>query len=127
MTVTRRHRTMTPSAAALFVLFGLILMTGLLLFGQPASAGELRVQAPVVDVEAINAPPVRVEHCADKPANASLSDVLAWDLGLRCRTEMVASEAVTGYRVFYRWDDRVYSQVMTSRPGDTVPLKVRVD
>lgn len=127
MTVTRRHRSMTPSSAALFVLFGLILMIGLLLFGQPASAGELRVEAPVVEVEAIRAPPVRMEHCADKPTNASLSSMLAWDLGLQCRTETVASETVTGYRVFYRWDDRVYSQVMASRPGDTVPLKIRVD
>jgi hypothetical protein len=99
----------------------------LMLTTTPAAAGELRVQAPVVDVEAISAPPVRVEHCDDRPVNASLSRILAWDLGLNCRTELVASEAITGYRVFYRWDDRVYSQVMASRPGATIPLKVRID
>jgi hypothetical protein len=34
---------------------------------------------------------------------------------------------VTGYRVYYRWDGRVYSQVMRERPGPTVPLRVRLD
>jgi hypothetical protein len=90
-------------------------------------AGELRVQAPVVEVEPISAPPTRVEYCDDKPSNASLARTLAWDLGLDCRTEEVTSGAITGYRVFYRWDDRVYSQVMASRPGATIPLKIRVD
>ncbi len=90
-------------------------------------AGELRVQAPVVDVETISAAPVRVEQCDDRPPNASLAELLAWDLGLRCRTELVSSGTVTGYRVFYRWDDRVYSRVMTARPGDTIPLRIRVD
>jgi hypothetical protein len=105
----------------------LILTLTLLPFGRIAQAGELRVQAPVVDVEPINAPAVRVEHCAGKPPNASLAQTLAWDLGLDCRTELVESGSVTGYRVFYRWDDRVYSQVMASRPGTTIPLKVRID
>jgi len=105
----------------------LILSLALLAFGHGALAGELRVQAPVVDVEPIKAPAVRVEHCADKPANASLAQTLAWDMGLDCRTEQVESGSITGYRVFYRWDDRVYSQVMASRPGSTIPLKVRID
>ena len=41
--------------------------------------------------------------------------------------ELIESSTVTGYRVFYRWDDRVYSQVMASTPGATIPLKVRID
>ena len=97
------------------------------LVGAAASAGELRVQAPVVDVEPISAPPTRIEHCDDKPLNGSLAQTLAWDLGLNCREEVLDSGAITGYRVFYRWDDRVYSQVMASAPGATIPLKIRID
>ena len=92
-----------------------------------AMAGELRVQAPVVDVEPISAPPTRIEHCDDKPLNGGLAQTLAWDLGLNCREELLESGAITGYRVFYRWDDRVYSQVMAAAPGDTIPLKIRID
>ena len=97
------------------------------LAGATATAGELRVQAPVVDVEPISAPPTRIEHCDDKPLNGSLAQTLAWDLGLNCREEVLDSGAITGYRVFYRWDDRVYSPVMSAAPGATIALKVRVD
>ena len=93
----------------------------------PIQAGEFRVEAPVVDVEPITAPAQVVEHCDDKPTDSNLSALLAWDLGLNCRTERVESREVTGYRVFYRWDDRVYSQVMASAPGATIPLKVSID
>ena len=92
-----------------------------------AFAGELRVQAPVVEVEPISAPPTRIEHCDDKPLNGSLAQTMAWDLGLNCREEVLESGAITGYRVFYRWDDRVYSQVMAAAPGATIPLKIRID
>ncbi|MEM8765892.1 MAG: hypothetical protein AAGE43_00490 [Pseudomonadota bacterium] len=89
-------------------------------------ASELRVNAPVVDVEPITAPAELVEHCDNKPGTEKLSALLAWDLGLNCRTERVESSEVTGYRVFYRWDDRVYSQVMASAPGATIPLKISI-
>ena len=92
-----------------------------------ALAGELKVQAPVVDVEPIKAPATSVEYCDDKPEDGSLAQTLAWDLGLNCRVERIESTAVTGYRVFYRWDDRVYSQVMAAAPGATIPLTVRLD
>jgi hypothetical protein len=104
-----------------------LLILTLLGFCSSTFAGELRVHAPVVEVEPISAPPTRVEYCSDKPSNGSLARTLAWDLGLDCRTEQIASKAITGYRVFYRWDDRVYSQVMASRPGATIPLRIRVD
>ena len=90
-------------------------------------AGEFQVRAPVVDVEPITEPAMEVEHCADQPSAHTLSATLAWDLGLNCQKETIASDRVTGYRVFYRWDDRVYSQVMSAAPGATVALKVRVD
>ena len=103
-----------------------LLLAGLLTMST-ALAGQISVQAPVVDVEPIKAPPVSVEHCDDKPAGGSLAEILAWDLGLNCRLERTESGAVSGYRVFYRWDDRVYSQVMSRAPGATIPLTVRLD
>ena len=104
------------------------LLVGLLLFSTAISAGELRVQAPVIDVEPLTEPAMEMEYCDQRPADgSSLADLLAWDLGLNCRTERIESAIVTGYRVFYRWDDRVYSQVMSSAPGNTIPLKVRLD
>ena len=75
----------------------------------------------------ISAPPTRVEHCDDKPPNGSLAQTMVWDLGLNCREEILESGAITGYRVFYRWDDRVYSQVMAAAPGSTIPLKIRIN
>ena len=115
------RRTATGLAAA-------VLATSLLLAGNPARAAELSVRAPVVDVQPIMEASAVVEYCAEKPANAAgLSAILAWDLGLTCRTERVPSDNITGYRVFYRWDDRVYSQVMKSAPGDTVALTIRLD
>ena len=102
--------------------------TVLLLAGNHVRAAELSVRAPVVDVQPIREPPSAVEYCADRPADgAGLSAILAWDLGHSCRIERVPSSNITGYRVFYRWDDRVYSQVMASPPGDTVALTIRLD
>ncbi len=103
------------------------LCCALALLAGVAQAGELRVRAPVVDVAPITAPAEVVEHCDDKPTNGKLSALLAWDLGLNCRTERIESSEVTGYRVFYRWDDRVYSQIMASAPGATIPLKVSIE
>lgn len=94
----------------------------------PAHARELQVRAPVIDVEPVTEPALEVEHCPEKPGNGSgLAALMAWDLGLDCRTERIDSDRVTGYRVFYRWDDRVYSQIVSSRPGSTIPLTVRLD
>ncbi len=98
-----------------------------ILLSSTAAAGELSVRAPVVEVEPIRGPAQTVEHCDDKPVNGSLSQTLAWDLGLNCRVETIESAAVTGYRVFYRWDDRVYSQVMAAAPGPTIGLTIRLD
>ena len=93
-----------------------------------AFAAEMRVQAPVVDVEPLTEPAMEIEHCDARPGSAAtLTAMLAWDLGMNCRTERVASTTVTGYRVFYRWDDRVYSQVMPTAPGPTIALKVRLN
>ena len=113
-----------PTATVLSICLAL----GLLTTGNAAHAGELRVQAPVIDVKPLTEPAMAIEHCDGKPSpTATLAETLAWDLGVNCHTEYVESTTVTGYRVFYRWDDRVYSQVMSSAPGATVPLKVRLN
>jgi hypothetical protein len=91
-----------------------------------AHAGELRVEAPVVNIEAIAGPERLVEDCPEKPA-AGLTATLRWDLGISCTTKRIASEKISGYRVFYRWDNRVYSQVMDHNPGTTIPLSVSLD
>ena len=119
---------MNNSAQSATAVSLIILLAGLLITSSPASAGELKVQAPVIDVEPLTEPAMAVEHCDGNPGPAAtLAETLAWDLGLNCHTEYVESATVTGYRVFYRWDDRVYSQVMSSAPGATVPLKVRLN
>ncbi|MGE0624067.1 MAG: hypothetical protein AB7I04_04940 [Pseudomonadales bacterium] len=106
------------------VLLAAVLITG----AAPALAGSLTVQAPVVDVQPVTEPAREVQRCDGKPDRSrGLAATLAWDLGLNCRTELVETGQVTGYRVFYRWDDRVYSRVMSRSPGDSIPLTVRLD
>ena len=41
--------------------------------------------------------------------------------------KVVAKHDRDGYRVFYRWDDRVYSQIMAAAPGATIVLSVQLD
>ncbi len=62
-----------------------------------------------------------------KPAtNSGLSALLGWDLLHDCDM-MSATKVVTGYQVFYEWDDRTYSRMMNQRPGATVRLLLTVD
>jgi len=109
-------------------LLRMLLTAALAIPATAAFAGSLTVQAPVVDVQPVTEPAREVQRCDAKPDESrGLAATLAWDLGLNCRTERIESGRVTGYRVFYRWDDRVYSRIMASSPGDTVPLSVRLD
>ena len=121
MSITPRTNRISPPRAIRLALLALTAMA------TTSLAGELTVRAPVVDVEPVRAPPTSVEYCDDKPEHGSLAQTLAWDLGLKCRTESIQSEKVTGYRVFYRWDDRVYSQIMAAAPGATIALSVQLD
>lgn len=103
----------------------------LVLCGVHTYAGEMLVQGKVVRVEPINARSQVVEYAGDcepaKPSSDSdLVALLGWDLRVGCRATSRDVDAVEGYRVFYRWDDRVYNTVMTDRPADTIPLRVNV-
>ncbi len=62
-----------------------------------------------------------------KPAtNSGLGALLGWDLLHDCDM-MSATKVVTGYQVFYQWDDRTYSRTMSQHPGATVRLLLSVD
>ena len=103
----------------------------LVLSGAHSYAGEMLVHGKVVRVEPINARSQVVEYAGDcepaKPSNdTDMVALLAWDLRVGCRATSHDGEAGEGYRVFYRWDDRVYNTVMTDRPADTIPLRVNV-
>lgn len=61
------------------------------------------------------------------PHSAGLAALLAWDLGVgECARREQVTE-VTGYRVHYEWNQRVYSDVMDTRPADYVPIRISVD
>ena len=106
--------------------FKIAVAMGTLIAASLVQAGELRVSAPVVNVEPIASPDRVVETCPAKPANG-LGATLRWDLGISCSTHRVPSDEITGYRVFYRWDNRVYSQIMDRNPGASIALTVSVD
>lgn len=97
------------------------------LLAAPVLAGEMRVQGEVVDVVPLaGAAPAGPSVSCQPPrpgAGAGLAALLAWDLRVDCPA---AAAPVAGYRVYYRWDGRTYSQVMRERPGATVPLRVRL-
>ncbi len=62
-----------------------------------------------------------------KPTTYSgLTALIGWDLRHNCDT-IRSTEVVTGYQVFYQWDDRTYTRTMSERPGATVPLLLTVD
>lgn len=93
-----------------------------------AQANEMLISAEVTSVETLTAPATRIEICPPKPeSGAKLSDTLAWDLGLHCHVEQQNSNEIVGYRVHYQWDNRSYSRVMSSPPGETLALKVRLN
>ena len=98
----------------------------LLMISAQASAGELTIEAPVVNVETMTGPDRIVQVCPEKPDNG-LAETLRWDLGASCTSKRIPATEISGYRVFYRWDNRVYSQVMDSRPGKTIALSISLD
>lgn len=93
-----------------------------------ARAGELLVDAPVVNVVPLgDEGPMEDSAVACAPARpapgAGLVALLEWDLRAHCPD---AAGRVTGYRVYYRWDGRTYDRVVAEPPGETVALRVRV-
>ncbi|HEX7036299.1 MAG TPA: hypothetical protein VF210_11020 [Pseudomonadales bacterium] len=89
-----------------------------------AAAAEMLVQGEVIDVVPVAAGGRAVANDCHPPRprpEDGLVALLGWDLRASCRA------AANAYRVYYRWDGRTYSRLMPEPPGDTVPLRVRVE
>ena len=102
-------------------------MTGITQAGAGNTAVERTVWAEVTHVApithsgVINPDP----HCAGpKPKNASLEDLLQWDLHADCQIERY--QQVYAYQVSYTWDGRSYTLEMQEQPGPRIPLRLRI-
>jgi hypothetical protein len=109
-----------------------IVLVLLTLVSGSAAARDLIVQGTVVEVQPITSSRQIAESpssCHAQPAvpRNDLADLLAWDLRAGCPTVYRSEQSITGYRVVYEWDDRVYTRVMRQPPGETVALRVSVD
>jgi hypothetical protein len=103
----------------------------LMVVSASSAAREMRVEGDVVRVIPLTSSSVVMERNGDcaplKPVgDADLVALLAWDLRTDCHTHRREVEVQDGYRVYYRWDERVYSVVMSEKPGPTIPLRVNV-
>lgn len=103
-------------------------LTSLLLCASASvAAEELVVEADVLRSEAV------VETTGDSgcttgaPDVTNLTDMLAYDLCLGRYGYSNVAETVTGYKVFYQWDGRVFSQMMRDAPGKKIPLRLTIN
>ena len=102
----------------------------ILLLSNTAFSAEFYDKAEVIRTE----PLTRIEHnrrlaveCFSKPETNDLVELLHWDLGTgHCSVEET-TETITGYRVYYQWDDQVFSHVVAERPGHYIPVRVEVN
>ena len=94
-----------------------------LLISSAGYAEQRVVQANVVEV----VPLTQVSHTCGLPKPtepigiAGLVALLEWDLQPAC------AATITGYRVYYTWDDRTYSRISKTRPDATLPILLTVD
>jgi hypothetical protein len=100
------------------------------------SSPTLAEEIFVADAEVIHTEPITKMHqqrslaqecVTTKPRSTDLVVLLHWDLGTGNCASYKQEQLITGYRVFYRWDDHVFSQVMTQIPGERIPVRVRID
>jgi len=120
---------MTSSFGLLWSFAALLMLAATPSASRTALAAEMVVQGEVVDVVPItgSARAGQVDCHPPKPApGAGLVELLQWDLRADCTADSARQDA-SGYRVYYRWDGRTYSQVMREPPGDTVSLRVRLE
>jgi hypothetical protein len=97
-----------------------------------AHGQELRAWGEVVHAE-----PIRTSHnvlreqgdCnpARPDTDATLAELLGWDLRIDCTQVIDREERVDGYRVTYRWDGRTLETVMSEPPADRIALDIRID
>ncbi len=86
-------------------------------------AEERIVQANVVEVVPLTqvADTCRLPKPVESIGVAGLGALLEWDLQTKC------SATITGYRIYYTWDNRTYSRVSRTRPDATLPILLTVD
>jgi uncharacterized protein YcfJ len=107
-----------------------IILIMILIAGLPAFPAEFFDTAVVVRSE----PVTRIDRnrrladaCLSKPETDNLLTLLHWDLGTgNCIVEET-TETITGYRVYYQWQDQVFSQMMAERPGTYIPVRVEIN
>ncbi len=105
-----------------------ILLLGACLICGSVSAAEFYDRAQVIRSEPIT----RIDeyrHLSEdclggKPQTDNLVEILDWDLGTGLCERLERIETITGYRVFYRWDNQMFSQVLLEDPGETIPVRV---
>ncbi|MBQ74971.1 MAG: hypothetical protein CMQ20_08100 [Gammaproteobacteria bacterium] len=106
-----------------------ILPAIMLFLSGPAYPAEFFDEAEVLRSE----PLTTIRHsrhlayeCFNRPETDDLIELLHWDLGTgHCSVEET-TETITGYRVYYEWDDQVLSHVMSEVPGSHIPVRVEV-
>lgn len=105
-----------------------ILLPAICLVSDPISAAEFYDEARVIRAEPIVKIEVHrtlSESCLGaKPVTDNLIELLNWDLGTGHCELVERTETITGYRVFYRWDNQEFKQVMIDHPGETIPVRV---
>ena len=107
-------------------------VTVLVLAAINARAGELYVQGRVVDVvpvygsRTVMAPPSDCRNPPRPPLEAGLVALLRWDMQPACGAVRRTEQTITGYRVSYEWENRIYSRVMSEPPGETMTLRLKV-
>jgi len=110
-----------------YLLPGMLILCTTLICG-PVSAAEFYDKARVVRSEPI----MRIdqhrrlsEDClGGRPQTDNLIELLNWDLGTGHCEQIERTETITGYRVFYQWDNQMFSQVLSEAPGDTIQVHV---
>jgi hypothetical protein len=110
-----------------YLLRGMLILCTTLICGS-ASAAEFYDEARVVRSEPITRIDQHrrlAEDClGGKPQTDNLIELLNWDLGTGHCEQIERTETITGYRVFYKWDNQMFSQVLPDAPGDTIPIRV---
>jgi hypothetical protein len=107
-------------------------VTALTLAAATAQAGEVYVEGRVLEVvpvygaRTVMVPPSDCPKASRPPDQAGLAALLRWDLTPGCGAVRRTEQTITGYRVRYEWDNRIYSRVMREAPGETVTLRLSV-
>jgi uncharacterized protein YcfJ len=111
----------------------LIILTTLALFDAVglADGAEFYGQADVIRYEPVTRTyqmEQTIPGCLSKrPDTHNLVELLNWDLESSQCLQIVTDTKITGYKVYYEWDNQQFSQVTHSHPGQTIPVHITID